>query len=169
MIALMLSYVLTTGSPAVKSQGERAEETARYILALKPSMDARRAKRLARQIDYWAGRYEVDPFLMAAIIRQESNFESIRACWPAPWKGEGATTCDHGLAQVNQTWIDKWKLDAQKLIDDDGYNIYIQARILAWIRHYHPAEVAWFSRYHSGTPSKRLEYQKQLQGFLALL
>jgi hypothetical protein len=170
MIALTMIAMLTTGTPEVDVNAPRAADaTAQYILALKPRIGEKQARRLGRLIDYWADHYDVDPDLMVALIRMESNFESgVKACWPAPWKGENETTCDHGLAQINETWVRKWMLDPEKLVKDDGYNIYVQARILAWIKRYYGKEPDWYGRYHSATPSKKALYLGKLGTFLAM-
>jgi hypothetical protein len=171
MVALIVAAMITAGTPEVSVDAERAEDaTAQAILALNPRVGEKQARRLGKLIDYWSDHYDVDPELMVALIRIESNFQSgLKACWPAPWKGEGQTTCDHGLAQINQTWIDKWMLDPEKLVKDDSYNIYVQARILAWIKRYYGHEQNWYGRYHSATPSKKALYVNRLEGFLAQL
>ncbi len=168
MVALLIAMI-ATGMPEVKVDAQRAEDaTAQHILALRPGVGAKRAKRLGKMIDYWAAKYDVDPTLMVAIIRTESNFDSgIKACWPAPWKGPEEITCDHGLAQINQTWIEKWNLDAEKLVTDDSYNIWVMARLLGWIKKYYGEEEEWWGRYHSATPSKKAKYLSKLEVYLA--
>jgi hypothetical protein len=165
MMALL--FALVTASP-VLDQPKLQTPTVEYILSLKPGLGQRQAKRLGRIIDRWALKYEVDPSLIVAIIRQESNFEpSLKSCWPAPWKSPEAVTCDHGLTQINETWVRKWNLDADKLVTDDEYNVAVAARILAILHRYYGQEPEWYGRYHSSTPSKKRQYLSQLALILA--
>jgi hypothetical protein len=166
----MLVIIPTAGTPEVKeAHAPRAvDETAQYIQTLRPKMNPNRAKRLGQSIDYWAQKYDLDPDLMVALLRVESNFESgLKSCWPAPWIDEEAQTCDHGLAQINETWVRKWNLDPDRLVHDDHYNIWVQARLLAWLKRYFGHEEDWHGRYHSGTPSKKARYLGKLDQVLA--
>jgi hypothetical protein len=142
------------------------DETAQYISSLKPEIDRRYARRLGRLIDYWAGRFDLDPDLLVAIIRAESYFEpDTMVCWPAPWKGKDETTCDHGLAQINEVWVDEWKLDSFRLVHDDAYNIMVAARLLARLKKAHGDEPDWYGRYHSDTPRRKAAYLSKLEAW----
>jgi hypothetical protein len=169
MIAIVAA-VLLSNTPSIPDPNPcDVAATARYIMVLKPSISEKQAVRLSKMIRHFSVKYNVDPDLMVAIIRQESNFVSgVVACWPAPWKGPGETTCDYGLAQINQVWIDKWGLDPVKLATDDWYNITVQARVLSWLQRSYSNDDDWFGRYHSATPSKKFRYLRELEVHLAL-
>jgi hypothetical protein len=169
MLALVIVMLLSGAPDVPEPTPDEIAATAKYIMVLKPSMKEKQAIRLSKIVRHYAVRYNLDPDLMVAIIRQESNFVSgLTACWPAAWKGSDETTCDYGLAQINQTWIDSWGLDPVKLANDDWYNISVQARVLAWLQRYYGDEIDWFGRYHSATPSKKSKYLKELGEYLAL-
>lgn len=170
MLGLILAATPAIGIPVadVTHVQRTQEEVAAYIMVLKPKMPKWQAKRLGRIICYWADYYQVDAYLMVAIIRTESNFDSVKACHPAPRKGTDAETCDHGLAQINEVWVSQWSLDPEKLVNDDSYNIYVQARLLAWLRRYYGHEEGWYGRYHSGHPHLKAKYLEKLDSFLAL-
>lgn len=143
-----------------------------YVKELRPHISNARAVQVSKHIETVATHHKVDPKLLAAIVRTESNFESgIKACWPWFSKREGVCrhTCDYGLAQINELWIRKWKLDPNRLQYDDRYNLGVAARILRLLQQEY-AELEpenWFGRYHSGTPSKRAIYEGRLGTFLA--
>jgi hypothetical protein len=145
--------------------------TAAYVHDLRPELGERRVARLAKVIDAAAARYDQDPMLLAAIVRTETYFDSgQKNCWPAPWRPEpGAITCDYGLAQVNEQWVKRWNLNAERLQHDDQYNLNVAARILAQIQKMFGAKEPgnWFGRYHSGTPSKRRVYEARLLQYLS--
>ena len=169
MHALLIALSLTAGTPGVTEHVRRADDaTAQYILTLRPSVGERQARRLGKIIDYWSDFYGVDPDLMVAILRVESNFQGgIRSCWQVHRYGRVEITCDLGIAQVNQLWIEKWGLDERRLQHDDAYGIQTAARILCWLRRYFPDDPDWQGRYHSGTPSKKASYLGKLEGVLA--
>jgi len=144
-------------------------DLAAYVKVLRPGLSDYRALRLARITDHWANRYGVDAALMVTLIRQETYFDSVEACWPAPWLGRNARTCDRGLAQINDVWVQKWHLDRKRLLEDDWYNIWIQARVLSWTRLHYGDEPDWWGRYHSATPWRKAQYVAKIRSFLALM
>lgn len=169
MIGAIAAAVLaagTLGAPSMVTQ-----RTVAYVRSLKPDMPVTKAKRLGQQIAHWAKFQGVKPSLLAAIIRRESNFKSgLKSCWVVKLRhGRTRNTCDFGIAQVNQVWIDKWKLDPERLQNDDDYNIAVAARVLGWMKKYFGEnDPHWFARYHSGTPSLKREYAAQVGTFLAM-
>lgn len=169
MLGLIVATILAASPPeAADPSNDVTGATAQHISLLNPKMAARQAERVGGLIDYWADHYDVDPHLMVAIIEHESGFKSgIRACWNVIRKGIEVTTCDHGLAQINEVWIDKWMLDVDKLTNDESYNIYVQARVLAWLKRYYGHEENWYGRYNSGIPSKKAAYLAKIEPLLA--
>lgn len=165
MIAALGLAIILTAAP-VNSQ--QVAETATYIQQIATKgMTARRARHLARLIEYWSDYYHVDPKLIAAILRQESDFESgIKSCWDVIRHREPAVTCDYGIAQVNEIWIEVWNLDPVLLQNDDGYGIAVAARILTRLQKYYGDEPDWYGRYNSAVPSKKAVYLEQLDQFL---
>lgn len=171
MISLLAAALLAVSpDDALMCLDRRTDETPQYIVSLKPEIDRRYARRLGKLIDYWAGRYDLDPDLLVVIIRTESYFmPDTLACWPAPWKGPDEMTCDHGLAQINEVWIDQWGLDADRLVHDDAYNIMVAARLLATLKRDHGEEPGWYGLYHSNIPARKRVYLNKLEawGYLA--
>jgi hypothetical protein len=165
MNAILAAAMLAAGTMGSPSP---TLATYSYVHSLRPELPVSQAKRLVSLINFWAKRFEVSGRLLAAILKQESNFESgLKNCWTVQLKrGRTRFTCDLGIAQVNQLWIDKWHLNPDLLQNDDGYNIATAARILAWLKHYFPDD-GWYGRYHSNTPSKKAAYIERLDGFLA--
>lgn len=143
--------------------------TLQRVEALQPHIDRRRAVSVSQDVDAASSRYGVDPQLLVAIVRQESNFRSgIKQCWVHHPRSGTVITCDYGLAQINEFWIGHWHLDADKLLNDDRYNLMVAARILRMLaRLYREDEpLNWYGRYHSATPSLRAEYEDKLQPML---
>lgn len=73
-------------------------------------------------------------------------------------------TGDYGIGQINgRVWKEALNLDTKKLKTDPKYAIMMTAKILAnYKKRYGNKELNWYTRYHSGTPSKRADYQARL-------
>ena len=165
MTGILAAVVLAAGTLGAP------QATISYVRRLKPDMPVAQARRLGQQIAFWSKFQGVKPRLLAAIIRRESNFRSgLKSCWIVKLRhGRTRFTCDLGIAQVNEVWIDKWKLDRERLQNDDGYNIAVAARVLGWMKKYFgERDPNWYARYHSGTPSLKREYAGQISAYLAL-
>lgn len=153
MVALIVAAVLASSSP----------ETAEFIQKISPNTGPNRAKHFARIITAQASRYDVDPKLLAVIVKQESNFEpAIKSCFIVHRYKQCRVTCDYGAAQINEVWVKKWRLDREKLQHNDWYNIRVAARLLSQLQREYGHEPDWYGRYHSGTPSKKAIYLKRL-------
>jgi hypothetical protein len=143
-----------------------------YIRTVAPQVGYPRALTLARGIT-WAGRhFGVEPLLLAAIVRQESDFApKTKACYIVKKHHASYPTCDYGLTQVNKVWVDKWGLDAERLVEDDAYALFYGARVLAILQREYADEEpeTWFSRYNTSTPAPRAQYEAALQPWLAAM
>lgn len=127
-----------------------------------------RARSLAKSIIWASGKFGIEPLLYAAIIRQESNFvPDIKLCYVVRRHHVDVPTCDYGLSQVNQVQVDRWGLDAERLVYDEAYNLFYGAKVLAALkRKYAATEPNWWSRFNSANPTPRAIYETALQPFL---
>jgi hypothetical protein len=156
MLALALALAVAGASPTVD-----------YVKKFRPGITDRRAAYVAKIIDRAATEYGQDPCLMAAIVRVESYFDSgLIACWPVVRNRSCTTTCDRGLAQINEVWIGIWKLNAQRLQFDDLYNLRVMARLLKQLRTQSDAP-DWYMAYHSSIERHRIKYMSKLWPFLS--
>lgn len=153
-MALALAMTLASSSPELVTE---------RIVDLKPSINKRYAARLGRLMARWSDQYELDPELMVAIVKVESNFvPAVMACWQSPRPGE-EFTCDHGLGQINDIWVKQWNLDVMKLVHDESYNLGVVARLLAQLKQQFGDEPDWFGRYHSNKPARKAGYIEKLR------
>jgi hypothetical protein len=132
------------------------EGVSRFILDTTPRLRRRaeEAGRLAKLIVEAAAEHDLDPRLVAAVVRHESHFRrGLRSCHP---RG-----CDLGLGQVNELWIEELALDAERLQHDDRYNLRVTARLLAEARLGHEDDPRWWSRFHDHRPSRRAKYESR--------
>jgi hypothetical protein len=129
-----------------------------------------RAWELARGITSASRRFGIEPLLFAAIVRQESDFQAnVKVCYIVVRHHACFPTCDYGLAQVNQVQVDRWGLEADRLVQDDAYNLFQGARVLAILkREYGDDEPNWWSRYNSASPTPRALYETALEPWLAV-
>jgi soluble lytic murein transglycosylase-like protein len=143
----------------------RIEETiAAFIQRVNPDVPAGRADALATAIVEVSRARDLDPLLLTGIIAQESHFHAdLQSC--------NAGFCDLGVAQINwQTWAHELRLDRQRLIHDDAYNIEMAGEILVDTRARFGGEgPAWWTRYHDARPERRAEYAARVRSHAPVL
>jgi soluble lytic murein transglycosylase-like protein len=161
VIALLAALVLAA-APVPLDQ-EKVDELKAYVLVLRP--ESQRSTRLARIALDVAQRQGLDPKLLLAIARVESNLEpEIVACWP-DLKRPGERTCDHGLMQINDLWTREWGINPDQLRLDTYLNVWTAARILVRLQKEFGTEPNWYSRYHSNVPWRRAKWEKNLHQY----
>jgi soluble lytic murein transglycosylase-like protein len=124
-----------------------------FIQRVNPDVTVVRAAALTRIIVEACEARGLDPLLLTGIIAQESRFHAdVLSC-----RGRG---CDMGVAQVNWlTWGVELKLDRQRLIHDDAYNVAVAADILVDLhRRFGDEAGRWWTRYHDRRPDRRAQY-----------
>lgn len=134
-----------------------------FVRSISPSTPERRVQQVSKAIEWAAEKKGVDPYLLAAVVYVESRFRpNQKACWPwMDWQQMVCRqTCDYGLGQVNEIWIKKWHLDADKLQNDDYYNLLIAATILRDLKKEYGNEPQWWSRYHHNRDNERVKYER---------
>lgn len=171
LTAALAALTLASTLPGVPTPTNTAD-VAKYIRVVAPYTPAKRAWSLARSI-VWAGRhFGVEPLLLAAIARQESAYRpSTKACYIVKRHKASFPTCDYGLTQVNQVWVDKWGLDPERLVEDDAYALFYGARVLAILQREFAEDEpdTWFSRYNTASPEPRAQYEAALEPWMAAM
>ncbi len=113
----------------------------------------------------YAKKHKVDPFIMMALIKVESDFDQKAV----------STTGDYSLAQINyKVWKKELsskglKLDFNKLTSNHAYAIEKMAIILSIIQKRHAKDNQWYGRYHSNTKKYKSRYLKKVNKYLAQL
>lgn len=139
--------------------------------------DIKKVKEVARQLApnekaieeyaFWihkySQKYSLDPFLLLAIIKVESNFNQ-RAI---------SSTGDYSLAQINyKVWkkeLDRKgvKLNFYKLKTNYAYALETMGYILKILKdNYGKNDPRWYARYHSNTMKHKLSYYKKVNSQL---
>lgn len=125
---------------------------------------------LGAQVQVAAAAQGVEPDILAAIVQVESGGRRGRVrCVPARRGSPSPVTCDYGLAQVNDLWVARWRLDPARLRSDDSYTLAVAARILSDLRRRYGGEPSWWGRYHSATPKLRARYEARVRVAIAAL
>lgn len=159
MIHAAVLAVLVAAGPAP----ELVEELRQFTESLRPGIDTRLARRLAAVAADVGQRQGLDPRLLLAIARVESNLNpDAYACWQRRGAPLGVITCDHGLMQINGLWVEEWSLDPVDLRFDLYLNVWTAARLLVKLRKEFGDEPNWFGRYHSNNPKKRAVWEARL-------
>ena len=127
------------------------------------------AKKLAPQVSkienyaFWvhtyAEKYQIDPFIMLALIKVESDFNQEAI----------SETGDYSLAQINfKVWQKELsskgiKLDYSKLKKNHTYALEKMAIILNILKTRHAKkDNNWYGRYHSNTKKYKNKYLKKV-------
>jgi hypothetical protein len=144
-------------------------EIVNKIEELNPRLSDIRAKKLAKIIVKESDHYDIDPNILVAILRQESNFEpGQNVCYIVHRHHACFTTCDVGVSQINKVWLDKWSLNEEDMVKNDALNIHIAARVLSIIKRQFGEEENWFSRYNTSGP-RRAIYEASVKDYLAAI
>lgn len=96
-----------------------------------------------------------------AIIYQESSFRTDpQDCL----RIERVCTADIGIGQINwKLWNRVFEIERLRLASDYEYNLEIAYNILKYYKKNKGKYSYWYEYYHSGTPSKRKTYRKDLK------
>lgn len=117
--------------------------------------------RFATLITLSCKKYNLDPRIMVAILKVESDFKQKAV----------SHTGDYSVAQINfKVWaknfrkLDREPLHFQRLKEDDAYAIFRMGEILHNLdTNFSKKDEFWFARYHSNTPKFKNAYIKKLQ------
>jgi len=160
IMPILMSLMLSQSSPI---------DVSNSIIDLNPHVSQKRANFLGRIIYKEASRFNIDPKIITAILRQESNFEpNQKVCYVVHRNKACWDTCDFGISQINAAWAKRWHLDTEELINNDAFNIHIAARVLSIIQKQFGDEENWYSRFNTSGP-KRAIYEMSIKSYLAEL
>lgn len=151
-----------------------ARETIKRISAIltgEMKLSQEKGERLATIIAFSAKKYDIDPRIMIAIMKIESNFKqdayNLTSCEFSKQEKCG----DYSIAQINyETWsktfpkMGRKPLDLKRLKTDETYSIFRMGEILSIIKKQYAAQdPTWFARYHSSTPIHKNRYTQALK------
>lgn len=117
-------------------------------------------EKIAMLIGSNANDIKIDPKIMMAIIKVESDFNQKAV----------SRTGDISMAQINlKVWNKEFKrlklgkIDRKLLKKDYAYSIKIMAQILNIIKQRHNEDPYWYARYHSNNQKSKMVYAKKMQ------
>ena len=124
-------------------------------------------KRFAVLISLACKKYDLDPRIVIAILKTESDFRQNAI----------SHTGDYSVAQINfKVWsknfnkMDRAPLKYEKLREDEAYALFRMAEILSILQKQHSkTDKQWFARYHSATPHFKSIYMTKLEKVLKKL
>lgn len=127
----------------------------------KPAID-----QYSQWIHTYSKKYQIDPYIMLALIKVESDFDSQAV----------SATGDYSLAQINyKVWQKELKregieLNFYKLKNNSAYAIEKMALILQILKKRHAKkDPYWFARYHSNTKKFKSKYLLKVKRQLATI
>lgn len=154
MIWTALAFSLVT------NQNFDTNQLNNYMNNIAPHVGKNRIAYVAKIIQLKSEKYQLNPYIFATIVKQESNFKSDTvSCTDI--------SCDYGLAQINDVNVERYHLDRDKLVHDDNYNLEVAAKILFQLKKDFPDEINFFSRFHDGRPKERAKYEACLNAWIS--
>lgn len=127
-------------------------------LEINPKLAPEYRAEVVRSIFRASGRHQVNPKKLFAIIAQESKFR-VGAI--------NRKSHDYGIGQINRRTIRAFGFDKNRLLRDVNYSVDAAAFVLADFKKRHgKREPNFWSRYNSGDPEKRQEYEILVARFM---
>lgn len=141
------------------------------ILTKEMKINKQKSERLSTIIAFAAKKYDIDPRIIIAIIKVESNFKQNAINLTSCERTKQDKCGDYSIAQINyETWsksfpkMGRKALDLHRLKTDETYAIFRMAEILSILKaQYASTDNVWFARYHSSTPVHKTRYTKALK------
>ena len=141
-----------------------ADYVAQYIESVSPHIKSSDACSIAKTIVKATSRTTLDPYLVAAILRQESNFQhNLKVC--VYNERVHRTVCDYGIAQINELWIRPLRLNTSRLQHSDAYNVGVMVSILQSLSEQHRDQKFWYGYYHDSRPKYMNEWLRLVNHF----
>lgn len=139
-------------------------EIASAIETLRPTMPSKNRSEMASLLYKMKNKHNIEWERYLSILFQES---SLRLDPP-----RGGKTCknrynqcsDFGIGQVSYFfWGKKLQIDRKKALESLNYSISLSLIVYThYFKKYSKRDKKWYTRYHSGTPSKRKDYEKRI-------
>lgn len=163
----MLLFFFTTASHGYDIKNNPIYHS---ILVLNPKIDKRDAFKYSNIIYKYSSVYQIDPFLIVAITRQESyiNLNTVREVIISDIHLDKKTNkfikkveiTDFCMMQINKQNVISKNLDPERLIRDPDYCIHEGIKILSFFKKFNGSEEFWWTRYNSPNDTHREIYKK---------
>ena len=130
------------------------------IQTLQPDINQDVKKQLAKQVFYLTNYYDLKWERYLSLLFQESSLNPD----PKNCLRNNKNCQDIGMGQVSyRFWGEKLKIDRKKALKDLNYAILLSFKVyIHYFRKYSKADSLWYTRYHSGTPKLRKDYEKRI-------
>ena len=133
------------------------DSTYYQILKIHPNINERDAQVISEHIVVASNKYNLDKYLLVALMAQESMFNNSKIRHHQ----------DYGILQVNIHTARAYRFDLQKITSDLGYSVDSGAKVLSeFKKSYQKKEPKnWWTRYNSSVNHHRKQYKKSVCKF----
>ena len=166
---VIISMALSHAATAAKTTKEAIYKS---ITTLSNSISKTTAWLYADIIERQSTAFGVDPFLVVAIAKIESDFvlNKKNGYYRDVYTDGGEAikkyvTTDYCMMQINQSNLSRLKISARKLLSDPEYCIRSGIKILASFKQFKRHEPYWWTRYNSPSSKHRTIYKKNVLRF----
>jgi len=165
----MIKTILVTAGLTVATMGSIHSEISlshkqgRYDLLVKQikknnkDLDIKYAKRIARVVFIECRKANIDPRIVIAILKQESNYKL---------NAVNKRSADYGIAQINRNTIKSMRLNKTKLLTDLEYSVHAAVEVLSLVKRYSNGDSKWWARYNSRHLNKKNKYYVAVSRYL---
>lgn len=159
---LLLSTITVSNVGYCKELSFKEREIIHVINTIQPHIDKKLKYALVEKLETFPENMEWEMFL--SILFQESSLNVDPARNGRRCSKHLKTCLDYGIGQVSyKYWGKKLKINRRKALKDPKYSISLSFQVYySYFKRYSKKDKKWFTRYHSGTPSLRKDYEKRI-------
>lgn len=139
------------------------------IIILNKNIDKTQAFKYSNIIAHYSRKYELDPFLIVSISRQESyiNLKATRQAGEEKIHYDSLNkkfmkqveVTDFCMMQINKGNVIWKELDPERLLSDADYCIHEGVKILTYFKPLQKDDAFWWTRYNSASSEHRSIYK----------
>lgn len=154
---VLISFILCYSFPIKNLNLFKDVYLFQSMLSLNKNLDTQDAITYTNIFSKYAKKYNLDPFLLISIAKQESDFNLNSK--NGYIRNNTFHVTDFCMMQIHYTNVAHMKLDSSRLLNDADYCISTGIKILLNFKGLSSKDKFWWTRYNSSNPELREKYK----------